>query len=190
MRRNRSEHDKRTKPRGPRPRQKQLPAKAAWWRSSPLKVVAAALAFFGGFPALLLFYSSSPTVRAPQLDPSDVFRIPFTVSNPHFFFTLYRVHPTCGFGNSPGFPVADMTLDAVPVVGDIAPGETRPTTCPVEGVPLTGPLFFVLELHYCTRFLPGICWPPRTKTIMYQVRQDAFGRPYWSEGVPLGENPK
>jgi hypothetical protein len=161
-----------------------------WLANTPWKIAVEAAVILMLFFDLWAVFSVVPVVSAPvSVDPGDLFRTPFSVSNPHYFFTLYNVHPVCGFDESLGFLRQEFALEAEIDVGDLPPqGSPATFVCRVGGRPVTPGVRLFLTMHYDVRLLPGFYWP-RTREFSYRVALSGEGTAYWQEGEWLYRPP-
>lgn len=138
--------------------------------------------------ALWTLFAVQPTVHPPvDIDPQDVFRVPFSVSNDLDFFTLYDVHPVCGFDknkDAPGFPLQDLSTEVAADIGDLTP-KSPPAYFRCYGggpsIPTVSGTKFYLTLTYAVRIFPGLYWH-RKRESTYRVFNGGEGKPYWIEG--------
>lgn len=132
------------------------------------------------------FYSATPTLHPPvSVEQADAFRFPFGVANDSRFFTLFNVHPNCGFEGVPQSPVRDLMIDKEADVGMLAPGSTPAQfRCSVEGFPAIGGVSLYVTVNFDVRLF--FCWYfHRTKEVHYWLMVSAKGDAYWIEGDEL-----
>jgi len=139
-------------------------------------------------------HTAHPTLLLPAPDDAHPLSRSFTVSNDHVWYTLRRVHPTCGIrllvaANGDVFDrsAAEYTGD----VDDLPPGVPRLFECnpPFQGFDPYSHGTLDIHLSYAVGWFPGL-ERPYDSTYVATFSRDSNNHVFWTLGEPLNPHPE
>jgi hypothetical protein len=80
------------------------------------------IALLSGLIALYGAFYVQPKIRPPiAIDRTDLFRLPFSISNDNLFFTFYNVYPLFYFPRDSNLSIENMIVDINKQIGNLPP---------------------------------------------------------------------